>query len=65
MQGQNYAEPVFQNPFAHTIPVNAASFGAKFQSKGEVYRFLTHDCGTYLPKYDTVTVYHMKELASG
>ena len=50
---------------ANKVSVDAAAFGAKFQSKGEVYRFLTHDCGTYLPKYDTVTVYHMKELASG
>ena len=47
------------------VRVDPAAFGAKYQSKGEVYRFLTHDCGTYLPKYDTVTIYHMKELVAG
>ena len=42
-----------------------AAFGAKFQSKSEVYRFLTHDCGTYLPAYETVSIYHMADLAAG
>jgi hypothetical protein len=33
------------------VRIDAQAFGAKFQSKREVYRFLTHDCGAYLPAY--------------
>ena len=45
--------------------VDAGAFGHKFQSKSEVYRFLTHDCGTYLPKYQSCTIYHMRDLVAG
>ena len=45
--------------------MNAQSFGAKYQSKREVYRFLTHDCRCYLSSYETVTIYHLKELMAG
>ena len=27
-----------------------------------MYRFVTHDCGGYLPHIDTVTVWHMRDL---
>ena len=46
------------------IKVDAAAFGAKFQSKKEVYRFLTHDLGAYLSSYETMTIYHMADLSS-
>ena len=45
--------------------VDAAAFGAKYQSKREVYRFLTNDCGAYLASYDTMTIYHMADLCAG
>ena len=45
--------------------VDVQAFGAKYQSKREVYRFLTHDCGAYLASYDTMTIYHMADLAAG
>ena len=41
----------------------AAAFGAKYASKKEVYRFLTNDCQVYLSAYNTMTVWHMRELA--
>ena len=44
------------------VHLNPASFGAKYQSKREVYRFLSCDCGTYLSSYDTMTVWHMRDL---
>ena len=34
------------------------------RDKKEVYHFLTHENGIYLPKYDTVTVWHMRDLLS-
>ena len=33
----------------HTV--TAAEFNAKYRSKPEVFRFLSFDCGTYLPSY--------------
>ena len=42
--------------------VDAGAFGHKYQSKPEVFRFCTHDCGMYLPKYDAVTIWHMRDL---
>ena len=47
------------------VKVNVAAFGSKFQSKSEIYRFLTHDCGSYLPKYESISIYHMADLAAG
>jgi hypothetical protein len=47
------------------VRVDAQAFAAKYQSKKEVYRFLTHDNGLYLPKYETVTIFHMRDLCAG
>ena len=33
--------------------LTAQEFGAKFQSKREIYRFLSTECGIYLPTYET------------
>jgi hypothetical protein len=44
--------------------VDASAFGSKYQSKPEVYRFLTHDNGFYLPKYDAVTIWHMRDIVA-
>ena len=30
-----------------------------------MYHFITHDCGIYLPAYDTVAVWHLRDLVSG
>ena len=35
--------------------VTAAEFNSKYRSKQEVFRFLSFDCGAYLPGYQTVT----------
>ena len=45
--------------------MDAKSFGAKYTSKREIYRFLTHDCGAYLASYQTMTIWHMRDLVSG
>ena len=37
-------------PQDHVI-VDSKAFGAKFTSKRECYRFLTHDCGAFLASY--------------
>jgi hypothetical protein len=43
----------------------AASFEAKYKSKREVYFFLTVDVEAFLPHYDTVTIYFLKDIVSG
>ena len=45
--------------------MNVKNFAAKFATKGEIYRFLTVEAKVYLPDYRTVTIWHMKDLASG
>ena len=47
------------------IAIDIKAFGSKYTSKKEVYRFLNHDCGAYLAKYQTMTVWHMRDLMSG
>ena len=42
----------------------ATAFGAKYASKREVYRFLTNDVGCYLSSYETMTVWHMRDICA-
>ena len=42
-----------------------AEFNAKYRSKNEVYRFLAFDCGVYLPSYDAITIWHLRDIAAG
>ena len=44
--------------------VSADAFAAKYAGKREVWRFLTVDCKAYLPAYETVTVFHMRDLVA-
>ena len=44
------------------VQISAAAFGAKVSSKREAYRFLTHECGLYLPDFESATVYHYRDL---
>ena len=47
------------------VNVDAAAFGSKYKSKHEVFRFVEHDCGTYAPSYDSVTIWHLRDLMAG
>ena len=48
-----------------TSRVSAAAFAAKYKSKREVYMFLTVDRKAYLPSFETLTIYFLKDLVSG
>ena len=52
-------------PNAEPVTMDVKNFSAKFGTKGEIYRFLTVEAGVFLPAYQTVTIWHMKDLASG
>jgi len=45
--------------------VNVREFASKYRSKREVFNFLTMDVKAYLPSYDTVTIYFLKDLVMG
>ena len=45
------------------VKIPAKEFAAKFAAKREVYRFLTNDCKVYLSGYETMTIWHMRDLA--
>ena len=47
------------------VKIDQKIFSAKYSTKGEVYRFLATEAMVYLPSYDTVTIWHLKELANG
>ena len=48
-----------------TSHVSSKEFAAKYRSKREVYNFLATDVGVYLPPYDNVTIYFLKDLIWG
>jgi hypothetical protein len=47
------------------VRLTASEFSAKFSTKREVYSFLTVDAGLYCPSYDTVSIWHLRDMASG
>ena len=51
--------------FGQPAQVTAAEFAAKFQSKREVYRFLATEVNAYLPPFENVTVWHLRDIQSG
>ena len=50
------------NTMAH---ISSKEFAAKYRSKREIYNFLATDVGVYLPPYDNVTIYFIKDLLFG
>ena len=48
-----------------TVAVSSKEFSAKYKSKREIFNFLPIDVGIYLPPYDNVTIYFLKELMQG
>ena len=54
------------NPIANQgARISSKEFGAKYRSKREIYNFLACDVGVFLPPYDNVTIYFLKDLMSG
>ena len=45
--------------------VTALAFASKYKSKREVYNFLAVEVKAYLPSYDTLTIYFLKDLVNG
>ena len=45
--------------------VSSKEFSAKYRSKREIYNFLATDVRVYLPPYDNITIYFIKDLMFG
>ena len=47
------------------VKVTAQEFSAVASSKQEVYRFLATEVGAYLDSYNTMTVWHLRDIMAG
>ena len=65
MDRQNQQMQVVGQGPAQVTQVSSKEFAAKYNSKREIYNFLSADAGVYLPPYDNVTIYFLKELMGG
>ena len=65
MDRQNQQMQVVGQGPAQVTQVSSKEFAAKYNSKREIYNFLAADAGVYLPPYDNVTIYFLKELMGG
>ena len=45
--------------------ISVQEFAARYQSKVEVYNFLTQEVKAYCPPKDTVTAWHLRDMAMG
>ena len=50
---------------ARIVGISSKEFAAKYRSKKEIFNFLAADVGIYLPPFENVTIYFLKELMSG
>ena len=54
-----------QNPGPLRTEITTKEFSSKYESKSEVYHFVAVDCGFYVPEYDCVTIYFLKDIMTG
>ena len=47
------------------VGISSKEFASKYRSKREIYNFLAADVGIYLPPFDNVTIYFLKDLMGG
>ena len=59
------AEPQASSLVEPAVQISAKEIGAKFRSKREIYRFLTAECKCYLGDFETMTIWHLRDLAAG
>ena len=50
---------------ANRVNVPVQEFAAKYQTKKEIYDFLTVNCKVVCPPADTVTIWHLRDMMSG
>ena len=65
MESHNQDMQQIPDNVAQLAHVSSKEFAAKYRSKREIYNFLAFDVGIFLPPYDNVTIYFLKELMMG
>ena len=55
----------FKTSMENNTRISSSAFASKFQSKAEIYRFFTQEVKAYLPAYQQVTIFHLKDIACG
>jgi len=50
---------------SNNVNISAQAFAAKFKSKKEIYQLLRVDAKAYLPNYETITIFFLKDIISG
>ena len=46
------------------VQISSKEFAAKYRSKREVYNLLAVDVGYYLPSYEQVSIYFLKDVVA-
>ena len=64
-QQNQIMQPGFNGAANGNQNLSAKDFAAKYQSKREVYLFFTLNCQAYLPRYENITIYFLKDIAMG
>ena len=62
---ENHPGALADQRIPQRVRMSAKDLEAKFSTKRECFSFLTIDCKAYLPAYDTVTIYFLKDLIAG
>ena len=65
MEHQNLEMDQIPHDNNQLTAVSSKEFASKYKSKREIYNFLASDVGIYLPPYDNITVYFLKDLMTG
>ena len=63
MNQQEYAEPI--NVVRKPIRITVEEWAAKAKDKNENYRMVASENGAYLPHVDCLTMWYLRDLASG
>ena len=53
------------NTFDNKVDISVKQFVGKFRSKAEIWKFASVDCRAYLPAYNTISVYFLRDLLMG
>ena len=53
------------DPNQTRVRVPMATFAQKLSDKKSAYDWLSQDCSLYMPDKDTVTIFHLRDLANG
>jgi hypothetical protein len=53
------------NTTSTSVNVSVKQFLGKFRSKAEIWKFVSIDCKAYLPAFNTVSVYFLRDLLQG